>query len=258
LIDPSVREGLQLATQKVQESTLYPQALGAPVEGDSTFSELALLSQSGRLPLVGTQRRGGWGLGQVMEMCLSWMKLEGGKAKAQGIDLKASDIPEYVQVDCKLDVKLPQDKLQQANIAQMITNGENPLVSNEWARREILNVGQSGDMDRQIWTEKASTMMFQMFMQQQMQQAQMQAQQAQQQAMMAQQQQPQPGQMPPGMSQGMPPGMQQGAPQGQMPMGAGPQMSPEQAQMIQGGLPPEMGGMMPGAGQGAMPPEGMM
>ena len=248
LVDPSVQQGLQIATSAIQQSTLYPQALGAPVEGDSTFSELALLSQSGRLPLTGIQRRGGWGLGQLMEMCLAMLKTEKGNVKAVGIDLKASDIPDYVQIEAKLDVKLPQDKLQQANIAQIITGGDRPLVSNEWARQNILNVGQSGEMDRQIWTETASQMMFQTFLQQQLQQQQM----AQQQAMQAQA-----GQM--GGAQPGQPTAQPGMPQGQMPpeMTAGPQMNPEQAQMIQGGLPPQMGGMMPGAGQGAVPPEMM-
>lgn len=246
LIDPAVQQGMALATQKLQESTIYPQALGAPVEGDSTFSELALLSQSGRLPLVSTQRRGGWGLGQVMELCLAMMKADGSKVKVPGIDLSASDIPDYVQIECKLDVKLPQDKLQQANIASMITQGDNPLVSNEWARSNVLNIGQSGDMDRQIWTEKAANQMFMMELQSQLEQQQM----AQQQAMMQQQ-----GQMPGQPGQ---PGMEQGQPPMQPGMEAGPMMPPGQGEQIQGGLPPQMAGMMPGAGQGAVPPEGMM
>ena len=241
LIDPAVQQGLAIATQKGQESTIYPQALGAPVEGTSTFSELALLSQSGRLPLTGTQRRGGWGIGALMEMCLAMMKADGGNSKTPGIDLSASDIPDYVQIDAKLDVKLPQDKLQQANIAQMVTSGDDPLVSKEWARSNVLNIGQSGDMDRQVWTEKASQMMFQMFMQQQAQQQQMAEQQAMQQSQMAG---AGGGQMP---QEGMQPGMT-----------AGPQMPPGQAGMVEGGLPPQMAGMIPGAGQGAVPPEGMM
>lgn len=244
LVDPAVQQGLQIATQKGQESTLYPQALGAPIEGDSTFSELALLSQSGRLPLVSTQRRGGWGISQVMEMCLAMMKSDGTSVKAPYIDLSASDIPEYVQIETKLEVKLPQDKLQQANIAQMITSGDNPLVSNEWARKEVLNINKSGDMDRQIWTERAANLMYQTWVQQQLQQQQM----ALEQAQMAQQGQP--GQQQPGIPMGQQPPTQE--------MQAGPSMSPGQGEQIQGGLPPQMGGMMPGAGQGALPPEGMM
>lgn len=250
LIDPAVQEGLALATQKVQESTLYPQALGAPVAGDSTFSELALLSQSGRLPLTSTQRRGGWGIGQLMEMCLAMMKSDGVGSKTEGIDIKPNEIPEYVQIDAKLEVKLPQDKLQQANIAQMITNGENPLVSNEWARSNVLQIGQSGDMDRQIWTEKMANLMVQQFTQQELQKAQM----AQQQQMMG----GQPGPQSPNGMMGQPqPPMPSG--QGQMPpeMQAGPMMPPNQGEGM-GGLPPQMAGMMPGAGQGSVPPEGMM
>ena len=250
LIDPAVQQGLQIATQKGQESTLYPQALGAPVEGDSTFSELALLSQSGRLPLVSTQRRGGWGLSQVMEMCLAMIKADGTTVSAPHIDLAPGDIPDYVQIETKLEVKLPQDKLQQANIAQMITSGDNPLVSNEWARKEVLNIGQSGDMDRQIWTERAANMMYQSWVQQQLQQQQM----AQEQAMM-QAQQGQAGMQMPGQ-----PIPQETGANGHMPspeMSAGAMMPPGQGEQIQG-MPPQMGGMMPGAGQGAMPPEGMM
>jgi len=244
LIDPAVQQGLQIAIQKGQESTLYPQALGAPIEGDSTFSELALLSQSGRLPLISTQRRGGWGISQLMEMCLAMMKASGTGVKAPYIDLNASDIPEYVQIETKLDVKLPQDKLQQANIAVMLTQGDNPVVSNEWSRKEILNIPQSGNMDRQIWTERAANMMYQTWVEQQLQQQQM-AQQAQMAGGM-------PGQMQPG---------QNGQGAEQLPaqeMQAGPMMPEGQGQQIQGGLPPQMGGMMPGAGQGAMPPEGMV
>lgn len=236
LIDPAVQQGLQIATQKSQESTIYPQALGAPIEGQSTYSELALLSQSGRLPLVEIQRRGGWGLAAIAEMCLEMIRVDNTKVDLSGIDLKASEIPVGIQIECKLDVKLPQDKLQQANIASILTTGDDPITSKEWVRSNILNINQSGDMDRQIWTERASTAMFQTFLQQQIA-AQMQAMQQQ--------------QTPAGV-QGNPPGMgqsQPGQPTGQQqPMTAEPQMAPGQGSLVQGGLPPQQAGMMPGTG----------
>lgn len=233
LIDPLVSQALQIATQKGEESTIYAQALGAPVQGDSTFSELALLSQSGRLPLIGTQKRGGWGMSAVAEMCLGLIKTDNTDVNTAGIDLKASDLTDNIMIDCKLDVKLPQDKLQQANIAQILISQK--VASKEWVRSNVLNINQSGDMDREIWTEDASEAMFQVFLQQQIQQAQA-----------AQQPQLPPGQTPPET-----PG------QGSQELSAGPQMAPGQGETITGGLPPQMGGMIPGNGQAAaVPPQG--
>lgn len=220
LIDPAVSQGLEIATQKGQESTIFPQALGGSLPNNSTFSSLSLISQQGRLPLIGTQKRGGWGIGAIAEMCLNLMVVDKMNPADYGIkDLKLSDIPTNIQIEAKLDVKLPQDKLQQANIAKMVTEGDNPLVSNEWSRSNILNINQSGEMDRQIWTEKAAAIMFQNFIQQQVQAAQMQEQQA-----------------------------------GQM--NAGTQMPPGQGEQIQG-IPPQMAGVMPGQGQATVPNQGV-
>jgi hypothetical protein len=245
LVDPAVQQGLVIATQKAQESTIYPQALGAPMEGQSTFSELALLSQSGRLPLIGTQRRGGWGLGAVMEMCLAMMKTDGTEIKAGNIDLKATDIPEYVQIEAKLEVKLPQDKLQQANIATMISGGDDPLMSKEWTRKEVLNVAQSGDMDKQVWTEKAANLMFQMFMQDQMAKQQQAPQAAIDAAAAA----------AGGGAGGPVPGAETAPPT--EPMTAGP-ISPTGPEGGLQGLPQAQAGMVAGPGLAAAPPEGMV
>jgi hypothetical protein len=244
LIDPALEKGLDIAQIKSEQSTIYSQALGAPVSSSSTYSELALLSQSGRLPLIGTQRRGGWGIATVLENCLYWMKQDKLSFSKSGFELKSSDIPDYFELEVKLDVKLPQDKLQMANIANILTNGDNPIASKEFVRREILSVGQSTDMDKEIWTEKAASAMFSMFTQQQIQ------------AMMAQQQQAVPQQTPQGNQ--IPPQQVPAQPQGELQSQsqiAAPQMAPDQAQNIQG-MPAQMAGMMPGAGQAAVPPGG--
>ena len=223
LIDPAVAQGLDIATQKGQESTIFPQALGGSLPNNSTFSSLSLISQQGRLPLIGTQKRGGWGIGSIAEMCLAMMVVDGTNPGDIGSTLKLSDIPKNVQVEAILDVKLPQDKLQQANIATMITQGDDPLMDKEWTRKNILNEAQSGDVDRRIWTEKATALMFQQFVQQQLQAAQMQQQQ----------------------------GMDGQAGQ----MNAGSQMAPGQGEQVQG-IPPQMAGVMPGQGQAVVPNQG--
>jgi hypothetical protein len=56
---------------------------------------------------------------------------------------------------------LPQDKLQQSQVAQNITAGADPLVPKRWARENVLNEGQSDDIQREIWTEQMSTAAFQ-------------------------------------------------------------------------------------------------
>jgi len=263
IIDPSLNIGLQMADQKVMESTIQKTALGAPLGSGTAFSTYSLLAQSGRIPLIAVQKRAGWGIAEAMEIALRLYK-DGGKAHP-ALDIKPSEIPDTIQLEANLDIALPQDKLQLANIAKMLTSGDNPLTDKEWARENILNINQSREMDANIWSERAADVQYQAWLQQQIQQAQMQMQQN---AMGAQQ-----GGMPQGMQpqQGMPP--QQGLPPGMTPemlqqmmggqsqgMSAGAMMPPGQADMVQGGLPPEMAGMIPGQGQATVPPEmaGMM
>lgn len=223
VIDPQLQQYYQLVQAKGEQSTIYGQALGAPVAGDSTFSELSLLSQSGRLPLIGAQRRGGWGIGGVAELMLDLIRHDPAYGNAAGI--KAGDIPPGTRVEVKLDVKLPQDKLQQANIARMITQGDNPIASVRWARENILNIGDSDAMDKEILDERADILAAQSGLPQLVQQLMGLAQ----------------GQM------GAPTGGEQMPPPGEQPMQQGPMMAEGQEQAVEG-MPPQMAGMMPGAG----------
>lgn len=245
IIDPSFQQALQIAEQKVMESTIYRQALGEPLTGSPAFSTYALLSQSGRLPLIETQKLCSEAIADAMEKALLWYRSSGQQSKSLGI--KPKDVPEFLQLDVKLDVDLPQDKLQMANITTMLTNPNNPITTKEWARENILNIGQSTKMEEDILAEKMFEALAQQYLAQRMQQ-QAQQQQAQQQmppemppeqqALQVPQQMPQPGEM------------QQAGP---VPVGAeGMGMNPGM-----GGLPPQMAGMIPGMGQGQMPPEEM-
>lgn len=228
VVDPSMREALGLASALGDESTIYPQALGAAVEGNSTYSELALLSQAGRLPLIGPQRRGGWGFANICESMLAMLRAE--PRYREGTGLTAADLPRGIEITAKLDVSLPQDKLQQANIINLLTDGENPKVSTSWALENILNINDPEEMRRQIWSERATEQLYRQeiggLLQQLQQQIELER---------AAQQTPAPG-------AGMPPnsGMTSG------PMQPGAQM--------QGGLPQTMAGSVPGAGRIMAPP----
>ena len=122
------------------------------------------------------------------------------------MDIDPKVLPDNLVIDVQLDAELPQDKLQQANIASMLK--QQMLASDEWIRENILNVGQSKEMTKKIMEERfVDTMTKEYFdkalhnqvrqevvqeLQQQMEQQQAQAQQqqamSQQQQMMQQQQ----------------------------------------------------------------------
>jgi hypothetical protein len=166
---------------------------------------VALLHQAGRLPLVPSQRAASEAIANAMKTALLWAKKEnpGVGWKAVASDLKVSQIPDHFELEATLDIALPQDQLQEANLARTLSDGENPLVPQRYVREKVLNAGQSDDLQEEIWSEQAARVKAAMHFQQMMQMA----------------QQPPPGQQPPPPMQG------QGGP---------PEMH------MQGGLPPEM------------------
>lgn len=234
-IDPSMQQALTLANDLGSQSTIYPQALGAAPERVATYSQIALLSQAGRLPLIGPQRRGGWAFSSICETILAFMRDE--PDYRAGTGLSVSDIPRGVEVNVKLDVSLPQDKLQQANIIQILTDPNNPKVSTGWALENILNISNPEQMRREIWNEQAA----EQYYRQQLAQLLQAAAQAQQQA--NQPQGPQPGQGMPPQGPGGP--VSQGGPMPPESMG-GPQ---QPGAPMQGGLPQAQAGSVPGVGR---------
>jgi hypothetical protein len=222
IIDPAFREALEIAEQKISESTIYDQALGEPLGKNAPFSMVALLHQAGRLPLVMPQRTAGWAIADAMRLAFTDMRENGLSGNFSGAlaGLDPREIPDNYELETKLDIALPEDKLQQANIANMITEGEDPLVSMRYAREKVLNVGQSDDMTREIWTEQISNLKARKFILEQMRMLQ----QMEQQVMNPQ--------------QGMPPMPEQGMP--------GPGM------MGSGGPPPELQGLPPEMAAGGM------
>ena len=224
-----------------EESTIRSQVLGESPGASSPYSSLALLSQAGRLPLAPTQRKASWVIGEACEIALACLKKEGATGKAyydeDDVMLVPDEIPDHVTVNATLDIAMPQDRLQNANIASMLAGGENPIAPLEWVRSKVLNEGQPEELQRTIWKEKAAQVAFEKYMYEQMAQLG----QLKQQAMM------------PGQASGMPgqPG-QQGAPIPSMP-GAdqgSPMMPPGPGSPMGGGPQP----MMPTPPMGPTPP----
>lgn len=165
LIDPAVKEALEMDSEIITQSTLFKQALGQPVGANTPFSAVSLLNQTGRLPLVAIQRLCSEAFGKAMETAFFILREKGGKAKASGkegiLTLSArQDIPEDLVVQAKLDLSLPTDDQQNAMVAlQLVQSG---LVTKRYARENFIGVGQSKDMEQQIFDEKMDELMFAM------------------------------------------------------------------------------------------------
>ena len=201
LIDPSIEMGMNIANGLVEDSTIYRTARGQTIGANAAYSTHALLTQSGRLPLVTPQKRLEWLLSNSMEKCIERMATGGSRKVISLIEEELQDvtIPEDIVVEATLEMRMPQDNLQSANIATAMKQAG--LVSDEWIQSKLLQIEQPEEMYEKIWSEQAAGAIvqaqIQTMVQQQMmkvQQQQMQMQQAQQQAM-----QPPQGMQPEGM-----------------------------------------------------------
>lgn len=255
-IDPEMFRAWEIAQSQAGASTIYPQTLGEPVGGNAPYSMVALLHQAGRLPLVGPQKLGGLAVASLMEIAFKLWYAKGGTnviASTKGaMTLKKADIPEDLIIDARLEVDMPMDDRQNAVVATQLSGGLDPLSSKRFARENYLHMGQSEDMQLEIWAERQSEQAFQIGMQRDAQKA-------------LQPQQTGPGQMPIQQS-GQQPGGNRGQPgytQAQVP----PEMQAEYSrqmmaqqqgapgpQQAQPGLPmtePQaMPGQAPGPGGG--------
>ncbi len=256
IIDPSLREGLDITKNAGVESTVYRQAFGEPLKGQQPFSSLSLLSTAGRLPLVPYQKGISEAIAGAMHTCLRMLKIDGGTIKlTRALDLETRRttgktgtntiefdtalLPDSFDIFAELEVTMPADETQNILAASKMVEGERPLGSHRLAREKILGIGQSDVMDEEIMAEKFywlkamdkyedEAMRIQQKRMARMQQMQMATQGSQQGGM--------PGQ----------PGQQPGGPP-QMPPGAEGMMPPDMQRM-----PPEMAGMMP---PGGLPPQ---
>ena len=259
VIDPSLMTGLDVAQQKGIESTIYRQALGEPLGGNAPFSMVAMLSQAGRLPLIPYQRMISHVLGDAMAKGLRMLKIHGetisvreGDSKAL-VEVDAKQLPDRIDIECTLDIKMPQDEAANAQTAMAVTAGDAPLMSLETAQKRYLNIEQPEEELQKVWQERAATVYYQQWLQQQIALSQQQAQPGQPGA------QPglPPGQLPPGQ---LPPEMMGG--QGGLPQGMTPELlaQMQQGQMPQGMPNPQSTGAQPGIPgtplPGPLPPVG--
>lgn len=163
-IDRSLSDILGLSEQKLVESTISRVALGDSPSHALPFQAIALLAQQGRLPLVGVKEKGAWAISDAVMMALQWFRKDGSKKRmydskdGAAFEIDPSMIPENIELQVSLEPHLPIDKLQMANIATMITDGEQPLTSKKWARETFMQIENSEDMDAEVWSEQYASL----------------------------------------------------------------------------------------------------
>lgn len=253
ILPPEVQRLSEMTSDLIDGSTMYNTAFGEKNFNSQTFSETSLLQQAGRLPLIGPQRMGGFGISSTIEMALAMMKERGLSFDKNGIRIRAKDIPEDIEIKTKLDVILPQEKLQMVNVGlQMQKLG----MPDEYIQSQLLGITNTKEIKTQFVQQQAEAMMLQYKLQQKQQQMQAADQQAEQQKQQQLQQTVQAVQQQ--MAQG-PQAAPQPAPEPQPAMSQGQML---EAQMMQQGINAMDTGMFaentPNAGMpGAIPPEMM-
>jgi len=140
VIDPVVFQWKTMLDELSGQSTIYRQTLGENLD-ISTFSSLAMLSNSGKLPLVDARR--------AIEMAFRDILLHSlARIRDEGIEndlIKPTDIPQDIELEVNLEPDLPQDSLRNAQIVTQLKNaGAN--VSDEWMNTNILNIPNSAEM----------------------------------------------------------------------------------------------------------------
>ena len=163
-IDQALWQFSDMLKSSEAESTLYRQTLGEPLGSNAPYSMVSLLNQAGRLPLVPIQRLGQAAFGAVMDVCLTLLK-DGGKMSRVSnksgdvMALKPGDVEAGMIIDCKLDIDLPQDDRQNAQMVTQLAGLGFPM---RWLAENFLHVGQWADMQQEAFDEKATTAMLDM------------------------------------------------------------------------------------------------
>lgn len=254
---------MTMTTDAINNSSIHNTAFGERYAGDMTFSETSLLSQAARLPLIHPQKMGGFGISSVMELALQVMRDRGISYDNNGITIKPKDIPNDLQINATLDVILPQERLQNATLAKMLV--ESGLVSSEWAQDNVLGITNTSRMVRKMAEEQTFRSLRDQAIQHKLQDIEMRRAQAQQQRQQDFQDVMNAGQtrQPETLPQEPVPMPEETPMTGadlereslaQLMANAVPQVNPDAAQALgEAGLPPAMGGMIPGAGLGAAP-----
>jgi hypothetical protein len=145
VVDRDAMEIKKMLDEVGNDSMIYKQTLGQNLSG-STFSGLAMLSSAGQLPLQDPKEAIQQAFKDIFEHILCRIKYEG----IENDLIPATDIPDEYEIDVRLEPRLPQDNLRNSQIAQ----GLGDLVSDEWKHENLLQVGDTKAMMKQVIKEQ--------------------------------------------------------------------------------------------------------
>ena len=157
IIDPVIFQAKGLLDELSGQSTIQRQTLGENMGSGVPFSSLAMLSNSGKLPLVDPQRA----LEQVFTDAFNHILYRIKTEVIENEQLDPASITDEMEVNVSLQAKLPQDSLRNAQVAQQLGD----LVSDEWKHTELLQIGDTVDMQRQQMKEQMKKAIFAAMMQ---------------------------------------------------------------------------------------------
>lgn len=152
ILPPEVQRLSEITGDLIDESTMYSTAFGEKNGSSQTFSETSLLQQAARLPLIGPQRLGGFGISSTIEMALMMMKERKINFDKNGYTIKASEIPDNIEVKAKLDVILPQEKLQMVNVG---LNMQKLGMPDEYIQSNLLGITNTNEIKKQYVKQQA-------------------------------------------------------------------------------------------------------
>jgi hypothetical protein len=144
VVDGDILQIKNMMDEMNAESTIYKQTLGQSIQG-STFSGLAMLSSAGQLPLEDPKEAIAFAYRDIFCHILERVKVEGSDHPMLTPDM----IPDDYELEVTLEPKLPQDQLRNAQTA----TGLGDLVSDEWKHSNLLQIGDSAAMRKQVVKE---------------------------------------------------------------------------------------------------------
>ena len=145
IIDPIIMQAKQLLDELSGESTIRSQTLGENING-ATFSALAMLSSAGKLPMVDSQRALSAAFRDLFLHILYRIKTE----VIENSLIQPDQIPDDLDIEVLFEPKLPQDNLRNAQVASALGD----KVSTEWIHTNLLQIGDTPAMEKQIAKEQ--------------------------------------------------------------------------------------------------------
>ncbi len=146
IIDPIVMQIKGLLDDLSGESTIRGATLGENAQGVGTFSGLAMLSSAGKLPMIDSQRALSAAFRDIFLHILYRIKNE----VIDNTLIQPSEIPDDLDLEVMFTPKLPQDTLRNAQVASSLGD----KVSDEWIHSNLLQIGDTPAMQKQIAKEQ--------------------------------------------------------------------------------------------------------